>query len=409
MVAANIERSTLGQYLYTAKHKGNTTMKVQKIKNGKREGYILLGNNYERFPEVDAWVRYLLSQDCSPGTVRTYLYNLMPYYEFMCGIGENPLEIYDPENPYHVHQIMMDFSAYLDGRGQFVTAIDDEAPKARTNESYNRIMGAVVRFYEAMKTLDIYTAPFNLTTIIQVSKYDTHHPLAELYFGGKTRKKNLYSRPVVEKPVKYILRDQYTELFFAFKNNRDRLMAALMFECGLRVSEVRGLKWEDLSNLEDNVIHVVFRKDNENGARVKYCEERSVPVPDYVVDMLIEHERELEKHEAADHVSVTHGFVFCGMRRGLDRPLSYSTIYDCFERVSKILEREITPHMLRHGFANDKLGSGFTENEVRVMMGHKHVSTTMRSYINSAALLANPDFKKRLKLSCYAPGGILKA
>ena len=381
-------------------------MKVQKIKTNGKTCYLLLGNNYERFPEVDAWVKFLTVKDASPGTIRTYLYNLMPYYEFLEGIGVKPLEIYDPEDPHRAHEIMMEFSLHLSDPKMSTTAINGKAPKDHTNEGVNRIISTVCNFYESLQMLQIYDVPLKFTKTVSGSKYLTGNPLAELFFSGKTVKKNLYKRPTVEKPVEFITRPQYSELFFALKNSRDRLAAAMMFECGMRAAEVCGLKWEDLDRLEDNMIKIVFRPNNENGARVKYRENRVVPAPDYVVDMLLEYLDQLETHERDAGVSISHGFVLSGERRGADRPISYSAVYDAFRRVSKVLGWHVHPHMLRHGFANEKLACGLDPNEVRVLMGHKHVSTTMNSYISSAALMSDQNFKSRLMLSNYAFGGI---
>jgi integrase len=79
---------------------------------------------------------------------------------------------------------------------------------------------------------------------------------------------------------------------------RDRFLASLLDEAGLRIGEALGLRHEDLS-LRRAEVRVVPREDNGNQARVKRMKERCVLVKDVVLDLY------------ADYMELEYGMLDC--------------------------------------------------------------------------------------------------
>ena len=51
------------------------------------------------------------------------------------------------------------------------------------------------------------------------------------------------------------------------------------------------------------------------------------------------------------------------------------------------IDKQVTPHVLRHTYATHLLDQGFTIREVQELLGHSNVSTTMvYTHVNPAAL-----------------------
>lgn len=146
------------------------------------------------------------------------------------------------------------------------------------------------------------------------------------------------------------------------EGTRNRAMLEMLYGCGLRVSELIGLKMSEL--YADIGFVRVFGK----GDKV-----RLVPVgPDALKHTLlyIEHVRK--------HLSVEKGaedVIFLN-RRG--KPLSRVMVFLIIkELASQIgLRKNISPHTFRHSFATHLIEGGADLRAVQAMLGHESITTT---------------------------------
>lgn len=146
------------------------------------------------------------------------------------------------------------------------------------------------------------------------------------------------------------------------EGTRNRAMLEMLYGCGLRVSELIGLRMSEL--YADIGFVRVFGK----GDKV-----RLVPVgPDALKHTLlyIEHVRK--------HLSVEKGaedVIFLN-RRG--KPLSRVMVFLIIkELASQIgLRKNISPHTFRHSFATHLIEGGADLRAVQAMLGHESITTT---------------------------------
>ena len=141
---------------------------------------------------------------------------------------------------------------------------------------------------------------------------------------------------------------------------RDRAMLELMYASGLRVSELLSLKIGNL-NLKRGIV-TVFGK----GAK-----ERKVPIGDYALEYVVKYLNEVrDKFNGR-----SSDFLFLN-RKG--KPIS--RIY-FFKQIKKYaaevgIDKEISPHTLRHCFATHLLEGGAQLRTVQGMLGHSNIATT---------------------------------
>lgn len=106
---------------------------------------------------------------------------------------------------------------------------------------------------------------------------------------------------------------------------RDRLLFALLWDCGLRVGEALGLRHEDIMAAERTV--TVVPRINDNRARSKSGQQRTVPVSDQVIrlygDYLFTEYGDLD----SDHVFVN---LFARPR---GQAWTYAGVYDLVLRL----------------------------------------------------------------------------
>lgn len=142
---------------------------------------------------------------------------------------------------------------------------------------------------------------------------------------------------------------------------RDRAMLELLYATGIRVSELVSLSVVDV-NLEMGYIRC-----SGKGAK-----ERIVPLGSLAIQSCTEYlERargRLVKHESEEALFVNHH----GHR--LTRQ-GFWKIVKKYADDAKI-EKEITPHTLRHSFATHLLENGADLRSVQEMLGHADISTT---------------------------------
>lgn len=144
---------------------------------------------------------------------------------------------------------------------------------------------------------------------------------------------------------------QVKALLDATQNLTEKAWILLMIHCGLRTSEVRALRWEDV-DLQKRVVYI--RESKSLQSRVVFL---SQPV-----------------REVLEGIPQTQEVVFTYRNKPLSRRY-------CQSRLTTIGKRcgfHITPHQLRHTCATLLLNAGMSILGVQKLLGHKYVETTMR-------------------------------
>lgn len=142
---------------------------------------------------------------------------------------------------------------------------------------------------------------------------------------------------------------------------RDRAMLELLYACGLRVSELINLKFSDI-NLRQGVIRIIG----------KGSKERLVPFGDEAVDWIERYLRQA-RPELCDH---GESDVMFPSTRG--KVMTRQTFWYRIKHWAKVahIEKDISPHTLRHAFATHLLNHGADLRVVQILLGHSDLSTT---------------------------------
>lgn len=142
---------------------------------------------------------------------------------------------------------------------------------------------------------------------------------------------------------------------------RDRALLEVMYATGARVSEAAGLKVEDV-NLDVGYVRCVGKGSRER--IVPLGKEARKAVKGY----LSETRPLLARPDSPANLFLSrHG-----------RPFTRQAIWQIVKRCARDagIEKEITPHTLRHSFATHLLSRGADLRVVQEMLGHADISTT---------------------------------
>ena len=187
-----------------------------------------------------------------------------------------------------------------------------------------------------------------------VEKYINNNP-SDTLFLPKVKKSlpNTLTEDEVLKLLNIELNDNFSY--------RNKSMLELMYAAGLRVSELVNLKLQDIDFSQD--IIRIFGKGSK---------ERIVPIGDYAKEYL---EKYIYEYRGSMLKKESSEFLF------LNNHGKQMTRQGFFKIVKKIakekgINKELSPHTLRHSFASHLLKYGADLRTIQELLGHSDISTT---------------------------------
>lgn len=146
------------------------------------------------------------------------------------------------------------------------------------------------------------------------------------------------------------------------EGHRNRAIIETLYSCGLRVSELIGLKITNLY-FEEGFIRVIGKGNKE----------RLVPVSPSV-----EKEVNLYRNHVRVHQEIKPGHedILFLNRRG--KQLTRVMIFTIIKRLAAVIQlgKNISPHTFRHSFATHMVENGANLRAIQEMLGHESISTT---------------------------------
>ncbi|MCX7094147.1 MAG: site-specific tyrosine recombinase XerD [Methylobacter sp.] len=142
---------------------------------------------------------------------------------------------------------------------------------------------------------------------------------------------------------------------------RDRTMLEMLYATGLRVSELVNLKFEQIS-FRQGVVRIIGKGNKE----------RLVPVGEEAMSWL-------ESYMSQARKTILHerqcDYLFVTNRGG---SMTRQAFWHIIKRHAKKagINKELSPHTLRHAFATHLLNHGADLRVVQLLLGHSDLSTT---------------------------------
>jgi len=170
------------------------------------------------------------------------------------------------------------------------------------------------------------------------------------------------------------------------EGERNKAIIETLYGCGLRVSELLGLK-----------ISCIYFNEGFIKVTGKGNKERLVPFSGKAINQV-----KVYLHEIRSHLEIKKGnedFLFLN-RRGtkLTRMMIFIIIKDL--ALAAGIQKTVSPHTLRHSFATHLVDGGADLRAVQEMLGHVSITTTeIYAHLDSAFIRQNildhhPLYKK---------------
>jgi integrase/recombinase XerD len=138
-------------------------------------------------------------------------------------------------------------------------------------------------------------------------------------------------------------------------NLRNKVILALLYSSGLRVSELVTLETDNI-DLHERTMRI--RGKGEKDRIVLFDDETKVLIEDYI-----------------DKKSVNDEYLFVN-RSGNHLTPRYIQMMIKFHAEKAGIKKKVTPHILRHSFATHLLKNGVDIRAIQQLLGHSNLSTT---------------------------------
>jgi len=174
---------------------------------------------------------------------------------------------------------------------------------------------------------------------------------------GMPNKIDKIEYPHSEKKLPSVLSvEEVQKMFNVCENLKHKVILALLYSCGLRVSELLNLKWKDLDRSR-MVINILNGKGGKD---------RQAMLTDFLIPLLEKYWREFKTEE----------FILSGQ---FTNKYSSGSVGKVIKQlgVKAGINKRVWTHQMRHNSFTHMVESGVDINIIKKLAGHKNVETTM--------------------------------
>lgn len=161
-----------------------------------------------------------------------------------------------------------------------------------------------------------------------------------------------------KKERNYLTEEEVAEILKNIDNRLINLMVTFLFNTGLRITECRNLKVDDV-DLNAKVIHVIEGKGRKD---------RTVPINDKLYKLLVDYKENWREGYKSDT-------FFASKRTG---KASYCHINATLKEAAKKagIQKQVSCHVLRHSFASALVKKNVNLVQIQKLLGHESLAVT---------------------------------
>lgn len=283
---------------------------------------------------IDEFIESLKARQASQNTIASYERDIMQFSNYFEGQNKKIFDLSKDD--------MQEYIDYLISAG-------------KSNSTISRSTASIKSLYRYLLNKNLVEE--NIAESVEAPKVDRKEPM----ILTKSEIETLLEQP------------DLSEL----KGQRDKAMLEILYATGIRVTELISLKLEDV-NLTNGYIKV--KKKNT---------ERHIPLGNLSLKCLKEYINKVRPLLIRTEEEKT---LFINTNGQKMTRQGYWKILKQYKEQAKI-DKEITPHTIRHSFAVHMLQNGAEIKTVQELLGHTDVASTMM-YTQMSSLNLKDDYLK---------------
>jgi integrase/recombinase XerD len=346
-------------------------MRVQRVlmPGSEAESWTVLGDDQVPLEPVERFLGYLASIEKSPNTVKAYAHDLKDWFAYLAG--------HDLDWQGVTVEDVAGFVAWLrlppegrDGKVAVLPTVGHHCSAA----SVNRKLAALTSFCEFHARRGVMLAGL-LTTMQPAGRRGSatsYKPFLHHISNKEPQRRRTIKLKTSRPRPKVLTVAEAQAVLDACGHLRDRLLFALLLDCGVRIGEALGLRHEDMGIAERAV--TVTPRANDNRARVKAGIARTIPASAELMRLYAD-------YLTREYGSLDSDYVFVNLwSQPYGRPWTYAAVYDLVVRLRERTGIDFEPHQYRHTYATWLLRRGAGMETVKECLGHASITTTIDTY-----------------------------
>jgi len=346
-------------------------MRVQRVlmPGSRAESWTVLGDDHVTVEPIERFLAYLTSIERSPNTVKAYAHDLKDWFVFLGG-RDLDWRVATLEDVAGFVGWLRLPPAARDGRVLVLPTVQHHC----TASSVNRKLAALTSFCEFHARHGVRLAGLITMASGGASRFSatSFKPFLHHITKNTPQRRRTIKLSTAPPRARVLTASQAQAILDACVHLRDRLLFALLLDTGMRIGEALGLRHEDLSIAERQV--VVMVRDNDNGARAKSGRTRTIPASAELMRLYVDYLND-------EYGTLDSDYVFVNLwGRPLGHPLSYQAVYDLVVRLRRATAVDFGPHLFRHTYATWLLRRGAGMESVKELLGHASITTTVDTY-----------------------------
>jgi integrase/recombinase XerD len=346
-------------------------MRVQRVlmPGSEAESWTVLGDDQVPVEPAERFLGYLTSIEKSPNTVKAYAHDLKDWFTYLASqdLGWRAVTVED----------VAGFVAWLrlpPGGRDGKVAVLPAAGSHCSAVSVNRKLAALTSFCEFHARHGAELA--GLLTAMQPGgrrgPATSYKPFLHHITRNQPQRRSAIKLKTSRHRPQVLTAAEAQAILDACDHLRDRLLFAVLLDCGVRIGEALGLRHEDMGIAERAV--TVTPRPNDNRARAKAGISRTIPASAELM-------RLYAGYLTREYGSLDSDYVFVNLwSRPYGHPWTYAAVYDLVLRLRERTGIGFGPHQYRHTYATWLLRRGAGMESVKELLGHASVTTTIDTY-----------------------------
>ncbi len=350
-------------------------VKIINLKTGKKFPLLVEDNGLPVIP-VQKYIKSIALQNYSFNTQKNAAFRLKIYFEWLEMNNLTYLEAVHDKDATHkgAYETLADFKLYLKYPELKNNIRPIQISQKRKSSSINQIMTTVSMFYRFVALNDgINELPIYMKLSTNAT---THSFINELFLKKEHKIVNILLEKTPAPNPKSVSLKEYELCVQKCTNRRNKIIIGLMYEGGLRKSEVIGLMLSDLKDIADCAIYIRKHDDPNN---MTFLKNNSAGVT-YISERLRD---EIITYINHDLIDVDTNYLIVNFKKGSSqyKPMTSNGIDEILKILSKRTGLQLTAHKFRHGCAMNMARSGMSLSDIQEKLRHKHFETTQNIYI----------------------------
>lgn len=331
-------------------------MELHTVPSATASGFILLDQHMRLVRPVNEYLECQALRERAPNTLRAYARDLKIFFEFL----EQRNLAYDQIDI----NMIRDYVEHLRSPKESLVHLNVESK--RSPATINRMMSTLHGFYS------YHAAMNNISNPLITKEVNSPNSVFRgmLYHTRRSNhtKQSIFKVKESDYHAHLFSDAEISAMYNILPTARDKLVFKVLIQSGARISEVLSLKIEDISvpdfSSEVSVLYHVKSKG-------RY---RDIYIP---TELLAELDNYIIEHRSS--IKTSHSYIFITQHPyQRSKPISYRGLYEVFKRAGKKVDIDFKFHDTRHTFVTRLVESGMDFSIVRILAGHKHITTTQK-------------------------------